>query len=63
MREKKPNDLEKAHNVPHSECLLFPSLLYIRFAPILACLQIPAVLMAARWNLAIGCLISSTVTT
>lgn len=33
MREKKPNDLEKAHSVPHSEYLLFPSLLYVGFAP------------------------------
>jgi len=33
MREKKLNDLEKAQSVPHSDYLLFPSLLCVSFDP------------------------------
>lgn len=33
MGEEKPNDLQEAHSVLGSECLLFPSLLSSGFAP------------------------------
>lgn len=33
MGEKKPNDLQKAHSVLDSECLLFPCFLSTGFAP------------------------------